>query len=376
MALLTKVEATLPSDWYYDETQYAKELAAIWYRDWICVGRQEEIANTGDYKTATVGKQRLILTRNREGQVRAFHNTCRHRGSTLCTNESGHFANGRIICPYHTWTYSLDGGLIATPTRVETEDFSADDFPLYRVHVDSWGGFLFVNLSKEPSMSLIDQLGDATREIENWPLADMVSVFQERSSLACNWKIFWENYCECYHCPRLHPELCKIVPVYKKGILGNDDDSGWTPKYADDDGRPRIGGEHTTWTMDGKSTLPPIEGLTDEQREIGMNFVSFTASLYVVGHTDYVRSVRLEPTGPESVDLVIDWLLLPEVTSTHASEIDRMVEFGQLVVEQDGRICEINQQGLRSPRHDHGVLVPQEEELWRFHEWLRDRLAQ
>jgi Rieske 2Fe-2S family protein len=94
------------------------------------------------------------------------------------------------------------------------------------------------------------------------------------------------------------------------------------------------------------------------------------------GHTDYVRSVRLEPTGPESVDLIVDWLLLPEVASSHTSEVAGMVELGRLVVEQDGRICEINQQGLRSLRHDHGVLVPQEEELWRFHEWLRDRLAQ
>ncbi|TFG39176.1 MAG: hypothetical protein E4H42_06425 [Chromatiales bacterium] len=106
-----------------------------------------------------------------------------------------------------------------------------------------------------------------------------------------------------------------------------------------------------------------------------MNFASFTACLFVVGHPDYVRSVRLVPTGPESITLVIDWLLLPGVAESHGSEIEPMLELGRLVVEQDGRACELNQQGLRSSRHESGVLVPQEYGLWEFHEWLRGKLA-
>ena len=215
MTLLSELKPTLPSTWYYDPEQYARELRAVWYRDWVCVGRLEDVPEKGDYRVVALGDQRLIVTRSGAGQVRVFHNTCRHRGSTLCTADAGRFANGRIICPYHTWTYSLDGDLIATPSRVETGDFRAADFSLYAVHADTWGGYLFVNLSATPALSLFDFLGKEADELKNWPLADMVSVHQERTHLACNWKVFWENYSECYHCPRMHPELCKLVPVYK-----------------------------------------------------------------------------------------------------------------------------------------------------------------
>lgn len=375
MALLTQTEATLPSRWYYEPEHYARELDAIWYRDWVCVGRLEDVPNGGDYFVATLGNQRLIVTRNTDNQVRVFHNTCRHRGSRLCAADQGHFRNGRIICPYHTWTYSLDGELLATPSRIESDDFRAEDYSLYRVHADSWGGFLFVNLSDEPSESLEDFLGQEASQLDNWPLADMVSVHEERSSLACNWKIFWENYSECYHCPRIHPELCKIVPVYRKGVLNSGDDAAWKPEFPNDDGRPRIASNYETWTFDGKSPLPPIDGLTDTERAIGMAFASFTASMFVVGHPDYVRSVRLLPLGPESVELVVNWYLMPGVRESHAAELERVFEFGRLVVAQDGGVCELNQQGLKSLRHTAGVLVPQEQALWEFHEWLRGRLA-
>ena len=375
MSLLTEVKATLPSAWYYDPEHYARELEAIWYRDWVCVGRLDDIAESGDYFVATIGNQRIIVLRNTERQVRVFHDTCRHRGSTLCTADQGHFRNGRIICPYHTWTYSLDGELLATPTRIETKDFCTKDYSLYEVHSDSWGGFIFVNLGDEPREPLEDFLGQEARELSNWPLAEMESVHEERSSLACNWKIFWENYSECYHCPRVHPELCKIVPVYKKGVLSNADDAKWQPEFAGDDGRPRIARNLQTWTLDGHSPLPPINGLTDTERAIGMSFASFTASMFVVGHTDYVRSVRLFPTGPESVDLIVTWFLMPGVKETHADVLEDLFELGRLVVRQDGEACELNQRGLRSRRHERGVLVPQEESLWEFHEWLRTRLG-
>ena len=97
--------------------------------------------------------------------------------------------------------------------------------------------------------------------------------------------------------------------------------------------------------------------------------------MFVIAHPDYVRSVRMLPAGPEAVDLVVDWLLLPEVAATHAEAFDKLFELGRIVVEQDGRVCEINQQGLKSRRHTRGVLVPQEHSLWEFHSWLRSRLG-
>ena len=375
MTLLARTEQTLPSAWYYDPAQYARELAAIWYRDWICVGRQEELARPGDYVLAEVGNERVILVRDTRGNPRVFHNTCRHRGSVLCTTPSGHFANSRIVCPYHSWTYSLDGELLATPLRVELDDFRREDYPLYEARVDSWGGFLFVNLSDAPVEPLTDFLGAEARNVEAWPLADLVSVQRDRHTLACNWKVFWENYSECYHCPRIHPELCSVVPVYRDGVLSYADRPSLPSPRAAFDPRPRVAPGMLTWTRDGQTTLPLIDGPDEASRAPGMVFASFAANLYVVAHPDYVRSVRVTPTGPESVELTVDWLLPRGVAESNPGAVESMLELGRLVVAQDGRVCELNQQGLRSRRHRHGVLVPQEHGVWQFHQWLRDRLT-
>jgi phenylpropionate dioxygenase-like ring-hydroxylating dioxygenase large terminal subunit len=376
VALLDRTTASLPAAWYYDPAQYARELDAIWYRDWICVGRSEDLREAGDYVVVQVGGESLILTRDREGRPRAFHNTCRHRGSTLCASPRGRFARGRITCPYHAWSYGLSGELLATPKMDLPSDFRRDDYPLYAVHIDTWGGFLFVNLGERPSCPLIEFLGEEAGNVRRWPLADLVSVRREVTALACNWKLFWENYSECYHCPGIHPELCRVMPRYRQGLLSYADSRGPAPPEAAHDARPRVAPGFVTWTLDGQSSLPLIEGPDAADRALGVVFASCTASLFVVAHPDYVRSVRMLPRGPEQVELTVDWLLAPGVAERQPDQLERMVALGRLLVAQDGRACELNQQGLRSRRHQNGVLMPQEQALLEFHEWLKSRLAE
>jgi Rieske 2Fe-2S family protein len=244
------------------------------------------------------------------------------------------------------------------------------------VHVDTWGGFLFVNLGERPSRSLAEFLGDEVGHVQRWPLASLVSVHREVTTLACNWKVFWENYCECYHCPGIHPELCRVMPLYREGLLNQADSRTPLPREQAHDTRPRVAPGFTTWTLDGQSKLPLIEGPDSTDRALGVVFASFTASLFVVAHPDYVRSVRILPRGPERVELTVDWLLPPGVAGQYPQELEHMLELGRLVVAQDGRVCELNQQGLRSRRHREGVLMPQEQSLHEFHEWLRSRLAE
>lgn len=375
MTLLERTTATLPSTWYYDPAHYARELEAVWYRDWVCVGRLDDLRASGDFIVETVGDESLILTRDREGRPRAYHNACRHRGSRLCGTPRGRFANGRIVCPYHAWTYGLSGELLATPKMDLPADFRRENYALYEAEVDTWGGFLFVNLSERPACTLAEFLAEEAENVERWPLAGLVSVHREVSTLACNWKVFWENYSECYHCPGLHPELCRVVPLYREGLLSYADSRTSLPPQAQDT-RPRVAPGFTTWTLDGQSKLPLIEGPNAADRALGVVFASFTASLFVVAHPDYVRSVRILPRGPERVELTVDWLLPPGVAERQPEELERMVELGRLVVAQDGRVCEINQQGLRSRRHCEGVLMPQEESVHAFNEWLRSRLLE
>lgn len=292
MTLLARTTASLPSRWYYDPAQYARELEAIWYRDWVCVGRSEDLSAAGDFFVAGVGDESLVVTRDLDGRPRAFHNTCRHRGSKLCSTPRGRFAHGRIVCPYHAWSYALSGELVATPKMDLPDDFRREDYALYGVPVGTWGGFLFVNLDERPASTLAEFLGD-----------------------------------------------------------------------------------EATWTLDGRSSLPLIEGPGAADRALGVVFASFTASLFIVAHPDYVRSVRIMPKGPERVELTVDWLLPPGVAERHPDELERMYALGRLVVAQDGRVCELNQQGLRSRRHSEGVLMPQEHALHEFHLWLRSRLS-
>lgn len=375
MTLLERTTVSLPSAWYHEPEQYRRELEAVWYRDWICVGRQADVREAGDYVVAAVGDESVVVTRDRDGRLQAFHNTCRYRGSRLCGTPHGRFPAGRIVCPYHAWTYSLSGALVATPKMELPRDFSRDEHALYAVAIDCWGGFLFVNLAERPSCTLAEFLGDEAQHVRRWPLAGLESVHRETSTLACNWKVFWENYSECYHCPGIHPELCRVVPLYREGLLSYADSASPLPTRDAHDTRPRVAPGFVTWTLDGQSRLPLIDGPDAADRALGVVFASFTASLFVVAHPDYVRSVRIMPKGPELVELTVDWLLPPGVAERHPEELERMYELGRLVVAQDGRVCELNQQGLRSRRHRAGVLMPQEHALHEFHEWLRARLT-
>jgi phenylpropionate dioxygenase-like ring-hydroxylating dioxygenase large terminal subunit len=376
MAVLSEIRKSLPASWYYDPEQYRRELDAIWYRDWICVGREESVATPGDYFVAGVGDQSVIVTRNAEGGLRAFHNTCRHRGSLLCRQEQGRFRNGRIICPYHTWTYSTDGELLATPGRIESGGFSAADYSLYRVHVSTWRGFVFINLAGQPASDLAAFLGAEAGCLEHWPLESLRIVHRETRQLACNWKIFWENFSECYHCPRVHPELCRVMPVYRQAVTHEAELPGWQPAHDGDDGGPRTGNGAQTWALDGRRTLPTLAGLTDDDIEKGVAFAAFTASMFIVAHPDYLRSVRIFPSGPECIELVVDWLL-PETTQIRSDgDLAPILELARIVIRQDGEVCELNQRGLHSRSHSEGVLVAQENDLWDFHEWLRGRLSQ
>ena len=375
MHTLKDVKTSLPASWYYDQDHYARELDAIWYRDWVCVGRMDSLESDGDYMVVRLGTQNIVVTRVTDGTVNAFHNTCRHRGSLLCRESEGRFRNGRVICPYHTWTYSLEGDLLATPGRIESADFDAADYSLYKVNVDTWRGFIFINLSESPESSLIEFLGDEVDYVQNWPLEQMRSVHQEKFPIACNWKIFWENYNECYHCPRVHPELCKVMPVYKKAVFDPADFPDWEPEFDGDTGGGAVGGGARTWTMNGEISLPMIEGLSEDEVTRGVVFASITGSMYIVGHPEYVRSVRILPTGPESVELTVDWLLPSAFEVDDEQDIQSIIELPRLVIQQDGEACELNQLGLHSDRYDSGILVPQEYELWHFHEFVRRKLA-
>lgn len=365
---LDEVSATLPSAFYYDRVHHERELRQIWHKEWLLVGRADQVAAVGDYRVIEVGDQSVIVTRGRDHRLRAFHNTCRHRGSILCQKSHGNFRGRRIVCPYHAWTYSLEGELTATPWRLEGGGFDAARFPLYDVAVGEWAGFVFINLDEGAAPFGDQTLADTPALLSNWNLGETVTAHTLTLDLECNWKAFWDNFNECLHCPIVHPELCRIVPQFREGLA-----TGNVVRGDGDTSSPLVEGA-VTWSVGGKTELPWFEGLTEREQSAGATFGVFPPSGYVVVHVDYARLVHLLPTGPEHTQLTVSWLVPPKTMEHPAFSVEKLIELGETVVREDGRASEINQMGLRSNRHKSGVLVPQEIFVKEFHDWVRERL--
>ena len=255
-ARLTRLEPTLPSRYYFDREHYERELALFWYRDWHIVGRVDGLSNPGDYRLIKIGDQNIIVTRDEHGRLKAFHNTCRHRGSELCAETQGKFPAGRIVCPYHSWTYSLGGELTHTPWRLPSADFDHSRYSLYEVAVEEWAGFLFINLESDPDRGLNEAIASWPDLFSSWHFETAQTGHRRSWTIACNWKVFWENFNECYHCPGIHPELSRISGEYAKGIILASDEPGWEPEERESPYRARLRPGVETWSDDGSTILP------------------------------------------------------------------------------------------------------------------------
>ncbi len=357
---LRKLQPGLPTAWYRDPAHHDRELEAFWYSGWIAAIREEEIAAAGDWRVVRIGTQSIVLARGEDGALRAFHNTCRHRGSILCTKESGRFARDRIVCPYHSWTYDLKGTLIATPRRMETPDFDKADFPLHKVAVDSWGGFVFVRLEGKRKLDL----GGMPDRFRNYGFENLRIGRRIVAEVKANWKLLAENFSECFHCPPVHPELCRVVTAYREA-------GAWGLRGAETIPEYKPGAR--TLTLDGSARIPPFKGLGAKDRETLYVPSMLPPNLFLNVQPDYVNSHMMFPTGPERVRIVYDWLFEP-AHMPRGKDLDHYTALWERTNAQDARNCEWQQQGLQSRAFLHGVYVPQEFDCHRFARWIRKGL--
>jgi glycine betaine catabolism A len=359
---LSSLQAGLPAAWYRDPEHYRRELDALWYRRWIAALREEEVPDPGDWRVAHIGTQSIVVVRAEQGAVRAFHNTCRHRGSILCTEERGNFARRRIVCPYHAWTYDLAGELVATPRRMETPDFDMKQFPLYEVRAESWGGFVFVNLDRSGTGALKETLGELPERFARYRFEQLGIGKRIIADVKANWKLLAENFSECFHCPPVHPELCAVVTAYEEA-------GAWG--LRGEEAKPEYKAGAQTLTLDGRARLSSFQGLNDEERQTLYVPVMLPPNLFLNVQPDYVNSHMMFPTGPESVRIVYDWLFEPQHLPLAPADLQHYVTLWDLTNRQDARNCEWQQQGMQSREFLHGHYVPQEFDCHRFAEWLR-----
>jgi Rieske 2Fe-2S family protein len=373
------LERTLPREAYFADSIWHREKERIFAHEWVCVGRAESLAAPGDYLVLEPAGESILVVRTKDGELRAFYNVCRHRGCRLvldappmpgdggASEPAGHFGSG-IRCPYHAWTYTLDGELRTAPFLDEGDGFRREDFSLWPVGIECWGGFVFLNLSPletaAEGRTLLKQLGAVPERLRRYPLADLRSAHRIVYEVAANWKVMLENYNECYHCAGVHPELCRVVPAFKqKG--GSELD--W------DRGIPHRDGAWT-FTHSGTSSRTPFAGLNDDEkaRHKGeLIYPNFMLSL----SAEHVAAFTLWPSGPEHTTIVCDFLFHPEEMARPGFDPSDAVEFWDLVNHQDWRICEGVQAGMRARVFEHGYYAPMESWSLDIRRYIRERLG-
>lgn len=189
---------------------------------WFCVARASDLDRPGAFKTVQVGRESVLVTRSRKGDINAFFNLCRHRGARLCTEDSGEVKRA-FQCPYHAWTYDLEGKLVAAPNLTKMPDIDRVDYGLRKIAVRQWLGYVWVCLAEEsPSFEdtvmqeVVDRLGDI-ESIDHYTVEGLRVGRRIVYSVKANWKLIIENFMECYHCATIHPELTEVLPEFADG---------------------------------------------------------------------------------------------------------------------------------------------------------------
>ena len=328
---------TLAGDCYTSDAIFDAETELIFLTRWQYAGRTSSLAAPGSYFLFEVDTESVIVVRGEDGEIRAFHNVCRHRGTRLCGEAEGKFSRS-IQCPYHAWTYALDGRLIGAPAMDEVEGFRMEEYPLHPVAAAEWEGCVFVSLdpNAEPFERAFAPLaGKFTR----WQLAELEIAHRITYDVAANWKLIFQNYSECYHCPVLHPQLNRLTPFRD---AWNDLDEG--PFLG---GPMRMSIEGGSMTMSGQRCAPPLGELAGEDLSLVQYYTIFP-NLLLSLHPDYVLMHRIERLAVDRTRIVCDWLFHPDAVAAEDFDPSGAIEFWNMTNEQDWRVSERSQQGISS----------------------------
>lgn len=346
---------TLPAEAYISQAVFDWETTHFFERGWLCVGRADDLRKAGDQRAVRIGREGILLVRDEGGELRGFHNTCRHRAHELL--EPGGTRNLRAIkCPYHAWVYGLDGRLRGAPRFGEMPGFEKDAYPLIGARIDEWHGWVFVN-ADGCAPTLAETVGNLDGFVAPWEPERMFVGASHEYVIRANWKTITENYHECYHCPSIHPELCVVTPV----------DSGENHPH---DGL-WVGGSMElmdfaeTMSLTGASRGVRIRGLSDRQaREV--YYYGLFPNLLISLHPDYVMTHRFEPIGPGETKVECLWLFPPEARDRADFDPRYASEFWDITNREDWLACESVHRGLQSRGFRPGVFSSSEDEVHAF----------
>jgi Rieske 2Fe-2S family protein len=343
----------LPRAAYTSQRVFAFEQERFFAGSWTCVGREGDLEATGAQRAVRVGGAGVLLVRGTDGRARAFANTCRHRGHELL-GVGEQTARRTVLCPYHAWTYDLDGSLRVAPGFREHTEFRPTEHGLVELPLESWHGFLFVNGSGD-APPFAEHVGALDELVAPYQPARLVPLASHAYDLACNWKVVLENYHECYHCPLIHPELCQVSPPASGDNF--ELDGAWVGGTMD------LKDHAATMSLDGHSDGVPIPGL-DAERLRTVAYLGLFPNLLLSLHPDYLMTHLVEPLGPDLSHVVCTWYFPPEATERPGFDPTYAVEFWDRTNRQDWAACESVQRGMASPHFQPGPLAPAEDAVY------------
>ena len=350
----------LPPWCYTSEAFYQREVDTIFLKEWNLLGREDRLTFPGDYFTANIAGVPLFVIRNTDGELRAFANTCTHRGSRLLQDEGR--CRSVVQCPYHAWAFDFDGALVATPGMERAKGFEPGRYGLRAIKLETWDGFVFINFDPE-SRPLLEYLGALPDSLGSYDFADMVTVRRKEYDLACNWKLFIENAMEEYHTPTVHK-----ASVGKQSSEIEEGDGEWDAAFLKSD--------KTIAILPGETAVfPHIESL-DERARSGTNFVHVKPATMLGCTQDCMWWLEQHPMGPARTKLTVG-SCFPRSTVERPDfeqEVEKYYYRWDKSIPEDNWISEVQQQGLSSPLSRTSRISHHEVLVHKIANWVLDRV--
>ncbi|MCI0487204.1 MAG: Rieske 2Fe-2S domain-containing protein [Blastocatellia bacterium] len=344
--------STLPSEWYTDPDALRREKEKIFSRTWQLVGRAEQVARPGDFFTATIADEPVIVARGMDEKLRAFSNVCRHRAGPVAAGCGNRKA---FRCGYHGWTYSLEGRLLGTPEFEGVECFNKEEIALPEFSVEVWSGLVFVNID-DACASLFDVLEDlparsGLKEQTSFQLAARKDWYVD-----CNWKVYVDNYLEGYHIPIVHPALARELDYTRYRTE--------TRRYYSI--------QHSPIKRVDSARLHVDENADENEAQFFWLFPNLMLNVYA----DNYSTNLIVPLGPERTLTVFEWYFRDAESIEAGEQVRRIVEFSDEIQLEDINICEAVHRGLRSRSYGSGrYSVKRENGVHHFHGLIAEFLA-
>jgi Rieske 2Fe-2S family protein len=355
---------TLSASAYIDATWFAAEMEHVFAKMWLAAGRAAELDRPGAFIRRDVAGASVLIVRGNDGGVRAFHNVCRHRGTRLCAAAEGAFA-GSVQCPYHAWTYGLDGRLLAAPQMDDVAGFERSEYSLSAVGCDVWDGHIFINLSPSPA-PLRSQLADLPARFAPWQMQDLRRAFRTEYDIATNWKLVVQNYNECLHCPIIHPLLNRMHHyLAAENVPTTESYCGGAMGFKD-------GVE--TLSSDGKLRRAYLPGLGDRERAL-VNYFAIYPNLLLTLHPDYMMTITIWPQSPGRTTLIAEWHFHPDEMQRPGFVFEDAVEFWDRTNREDWAISEQSYLGISSRGYQPGPYSDRERQLWEFDQFVLKKVT-